>query len=102
MANVTKRQIVEAIARESGIPRRVVGPIVQHLLDKITAALSMGVDIELRNFGILKARVVAARVGRNPHVPGSRIPIPPRAAVRFTEGKVMRLRVTGVASKTQT
>ena len=77
--------------------------MVQLTLDSITDALASGRDVEIRNFGVFEVRLTKARVGRNPKDPGTDVPIPARATVKFKSGKIMTQRVllrTGELSKT--
>ncbi len=90
MANLTKRDLVVKISNETGLVQHQVFEVIQKTLDQITAALSQGQDVELRNFGVFQVRLSKARVGRNPNIPGSNFAIPPRATVKFKSGKIMR------------
>ena len=93
MPNLTKRDIVLQISKETGITQQEVFAVVQQTLDAITEALASGNDVELRNFGVFEVRLTKARVGRNPKDPGTDVPIPARATVKFKSGKIMRQRV---------
>ena len=93
MANLNKREIVVKISNETGVVQNQVGEIVQMVLDQITETLASGRDVELRNFGRFEVRLTKARVGRNPNLPGSEFAIPPRAAVKFKAGKILRQKV---------
>lgn len=64
--------------------------VVQRTLDHISAAVTTGEKVELRNFGVFEVRVRKARVGRNPNAPDADVTIPPRAVVKFKPGKDMR------------
>lgn len=110
--NVTKRKLViditnemisEANARaaaaakagkpapEERVPTQLeVMAIVQKLLDHMSKAVSQGLKIELRNFGVFEVKIRKARVGRNPNKPEVDVPIPQRAVVKFKAGKDMR------------
>ena len=90
MPNLTKRDLVVKISNETGLVQHQVFEVIQKTLDHITAALSKGQDVELRNFGVFQVRLSKARVGRNPNIPGSNFAIPPRATVKFKSGKIMR------------
>jgi nucleoid DNA-binding protein len=90
MPNLTKRDLVVKISNETGLVQHQVFDVIQKTLDHITAALSKGQDVELRNFGVFQVRLSKARVGRNPNIPGSNFAIPPRATVKFKSGKIMR------------
>ena len=93
MPNLTKRDIVLQISRETGITQQEVFAVVQLTLDGITDALASGNDVELRNFGVFELRLTKARVGRNPKDPETDVPIPARATVKFKSGKLMTQRV---------
>ena len=102
MPNLTKRDIVLQVSKETGITQQEVFAVVQLTLDSITDALASGRDVEIRNFGVFEVRLTKARVGRNPKDPGTDVPIPARATVKFKSGKIMTQRVllrTGELSK---
>ena len=102
MPNLTKRDIVLQVSKETGITQQEVFAVVQLTLDSITDALATGRDVEIRNFGVFEVRLTKARVGRNPKDPGTDVPIPARATVKFKSGKIMTQRVllrTGELSK---
>ncbi|MEI6034930.1 MAG: HU family DNA-binding protein [Verrucomicrobiae bacterium] len=93
MSNLTKRDLVLKISKETGITQQEVFTVIQQTLDLITAALASGQDVELRNFGVFEVRLTKSRVGRNPKEPENDVPIPARATVKFKSGKIMRQRV---------
>src|SRR3954468_17477512 len=90
---LTKRDLVNRIAEESGLIQQQVLTVVQKSLDYITEALAKGEKVELRNFGVFEVRVRKARIGRNPHIPNKDVPIPQRSVVKFKPGKEMRKEV---------
>lgn len=87
---MTKREIVVAIANETGLPQQDVARVVQRTLDHIRAAVVKGVTIELRNFGVFEVKMRRQRIGRNPNAPEKDVIIPARPAVKFKPGKEMR------------
>jgi len=93
MSNLTKRDLVMQISKETGITQQEVFAVIQQTLDLITDALASGQDVELRNFGVFEVRLTKSRVGRNPHKPEMDVVIPARATVKFKSGKIMRQRV---------
>jgi nucleoid DNA-binding protein len=93
MATLTKRELVVRISSETGLVQAKVFEVIQRTLDLITEALARGEHVELRNFGVLEVRLSKPRIGRNPNKPESSFVIPPRAAVKFKAGKVMRQKV---------
>ncbi len=93
MANLTKRDMVVAIAEKTGLTQKEVFDVIQLTLDGITDALAKGAGVELREFGVFRCRLTKPRVGRNPKKPDQEVAIPPRAIVKFKAGKIMRERV---------
>ena len=87
---MTKRDLVIRISNETGLVQQSVLDIVQKTLDYIAEAVSHGKKVELRNFGVFEVKIRKARVGRNPNNPGTDVPIPQRAVVKFKPGKEMR------------
>ncbi len=87
---MTKRDIVVRISNETGLVQQSVLDIVQKTLNYIAEAVAQGRKVELRNFGVFEVKVRKARVGRNPNQPGTDVPIPQRAVVKFKPGKEMR------------
>jgi len=89
---MTKKDIVLKIAEEAGLKQIDVKQVVQRTLDHITAALSKGETVELRNFGVFKVKTRRSRIGRNPKT-GTTVPIPERKVVAFKVGMVMKSKV---------
>ena len=87
---MTKRDLVIRISNETGLVQQQVLDIVQRTLDYIAEAVTQGDKVELRNFGVFEVKIRKARVGRNPNKPGTDVPIPQRAVVKFKPGKDMR------------
>jgi len=87
---MTKRDLVIRISNETGLVQQQVLEIVQKTLDYIAQAVARGEKVELRNFGVFEVKIRKARVGRNPNNPGTDVPIPERAVVKFKPGKDMR------------
>jgi nucleoid DNA-binding protein len=87
---MTKRDLVNRISEETGLVQQHVLDIVQKTLDHMSECLAKGEKVELRNFGVFEIKVRKARIGRNPNQPGTDVPIPERAVVKFKAGKEMR------------
>ncbi len=66
MANVTKKDIVEEIARRTGLTQAETKSVLEGLLDAISTTLRDGRNIEIRGFGRFKVRPRKARTARNP------------------------------------
>ncbi len=94
MENLTKRDIVVSISKETGLIQQDVMKVVQKTLDYIADAVVEGRNVELRNFGVFELRVRKPRVGRNPNRPEVDVPIPAQPVVKFKVGKELKKRVT--------
>ena len=90
---LTKRDLVVRISEETGLIQQQVLDVVQKTLDYIAESLARHDKVELRNFGVFEVKIRKARVGRNPNVPETDVPIPARAVVKFKPGKEMRVDV---------
>ena len=93
MANLTKRDLVIAIADKTALTQQEVFSVIQLTLDGITEALANGKGVEFREFGVFTTRLTKQRIGRNPKKPAETVVIPPRAIVKFKSGKIMKARV---------
>ena len=86
---LTKKDLVLAVAKDTGITQVDVKRVVQRTLDHLVEYLKEGRTIELRNFGVFKVRQRAPRRGRNPKT-GQEVPVPPKRVVVFKPGLLMR------------
>jgi DNA-binding protein HU-beta len=63
---MTKADIVDIVAKNTGITKLDTEAVVNHMLDTIREALKSGNTIELRGFGSFKVVKRAQRKARNP------------------------------------
>lgn len=90
MKTITKKQIVQEIARRRGMDPKDVQRVVQEFLDSVTESLGEGNRFEFRDFGVFEIVRREKKVGRNPKAPGASIVIPARNGVKFTPGKKLK------------
>lgn len=95
---VTKRELVQRISERLGHPKLATKEIVQAFLDEIVAELGAGNRLEFRDFGVFEVRVRAARQARNPQTKEP-VEIPPKYAVRFKVGRVMKKAVDALPER---
>ena len=88
--NVTKKHLVDAIVAQTGLPRSDVQQVVQHVLNELIDAVRQGNRVELRDFGVFEVRARAGRTAQNPKTLEP-VPVPPKLAVRFKAGRLMKL-----------
>lgn len=86
---MVKEEIVANVATDTGYSQAMVKSIVDSLLDNITWELSRGNEVRFAKFGIFKPKVMAARIGRNPHT-NEEIPIPERIVPSFKPGSALK------------
>ena len=89
MTTVTKKELVERIAQQTGLQRNDVKTVVQGFLDAVVEELARGNRLEFRDFGVFEVRQRAARNAQNPKtlVP---VHVPAKRTVRFKPGRLMR------------
>jgi integration host factor subunit beta len=93
---MTKADLVEQIAGQTGISRNQTAVIVDQLLDAMSRALSDGKHLEIRGFGTFKVRERRARRARNPRS-GSEVLVPAKLVPVFKPSKELKAAVLGEA-----
>ncbi len=86
---MTLEELINAVARETGMTKANANKAVHAVLHAIQDALSRGERVAIAGFGVFEVAQRAARKGRNPRT-GETIEIPPTKAVRFRPGKTLR------------
>ena len=80
--NLTKDDIVEAVAAEIGFPKNQSVELVETLLELIKKTLESGEDVLVSGFGKFRVREKKQRRGRNPAT-GDSMMLEPRRVVTF-------------------
>ncbi len=89
MADLSRSDLIEAIAEQSGLSKVDAGRALAATLEVISTALSRGQSVQITGFGTFDTRKRAGRKARNPrtgeevHVPAARIPV-------FRAGKALK------------
>ena len=89
---VTKKELVNRIAEDTGHTKVVVKDILQRFLDEIVEELVHGNRLEFREFGVFEVRLRAARQAQNPRTL-EKVTVPAKRVVKFKVGRLMRERV---------
>lgn len=100
MHTVTKKELVDCIADETGAKRVVVKQIVQSFLDEIIEQLGRGNRLEFRDFGVFETKQRAARIAQNPKTL-ERVSVPPKRTVKFKLGRLMKQKLQQNAASSQ-
>ena len=85
---MVKADLVEIIARESGITKVSAEVAVDSIIEALKAALARGERIELRGFGVFEVKQRKRGVGRNPRT-GEEVAVPAGRTTRFRPGKAL-------------
>lgn len=91
---ITKKELVNRIAEETGQTKVVVKNVLQRFLDEIIEELAQGNRLEFREFGVFEVRMRAARQAQNPRTL-EKVTVPAKRVVKFKVGRQMRQRVCG-------
>lgn len=91
---MSKKVIVESVAREAGMTQAAADKVVNAVLDAIGAELAKGEKVSFPGFGTFEVRERAARTGRNPQT-GAEIQIAASKAPAFKAGSKLKDRVNG-------
>lgn len=91
---ITKKELVNRIAEDTGQTKVVVKNILQRFLDEIVEELVQGNRLEFREFGVFEVRQRASRKAQNPRTM-EKVTVPAKRVVKFKVGRTMRERVCG-------
>ncbi len=86
----TKADLVEEVARATGLTKKQAEVIVERVFEGIIESLRAGQKIELRGFGSFRLRQRGARVARNPKKSGVKVMVPPKRVPYFKPGKKLK------------
>ncbi len=89
MISLTKTDLVNKVAGDTGLTKKDSGKAVDSILDGISEALKDGDKVQLIGFGTFEVRERAARSGRNPQT-GDEIQIPAKKVPVFKAGKGLK------------
>ena len=89
-ATTTKRDLVRVVAQEIGCPAALALALVDALFEGMRKQLIEGNRIEVRGFGALAVREMAAKPGaRNPRT-GEVIQVPSHRRIHFKPGRLLQ------------
>jgi len=89
---MNKAEIVDKIAKDTGLTKTSAAAAVESLIDGITKSLKKGNTVSFVGFGTFKTANRKARTARNPQT-GAAIKIPRRRVPRFSAGKALKAAV---------
>jgi DNA-binding protein HU-beta len=89
MANVSKADLTDAVAKAAAISKTAAAEAVNALFDTVVAGVAKGNRVTVVGFGTFLARKRQARAGRSPSN-GKEIKIPAKTCPAFTPGQAFK------------
>ena len=89
---MNRKELVEAVAGDTGMSRLAAAETVDAVLEAVAASLAAGEPVTVPGFGTFEVRERAARTGRNPQT-GETIEIAASRLPAFRAAKALRDRV---------
>ena len=89
---MTKAELVEIIAQETGVNKKDTGVIVNLIMENIGQSLVQGDKEELRGFGSFKVKTRRARLARNPRT-GDSVDVPAKRVPFFKASNELKARL---------
>ncbi|MCR5501755.1 MAG: HU family DNA-binding protein [Lachnospiraceae bacterium] len=86
---MNKTELVEAIAKESGLKKTEAEKALKAFIDTVGKALKKGDKVQLVGFGTFEVTKRAAREGRNPRT-NEKMKIKASKAPKFKAGKALK------------
>jgi len=91
---VNKTELVDAIAKDSGLSRADSARAIDSLINTIQKTLKKGDDVAITGFGKFSVVKRGARTGRHPAT-GATLKIKASKAPKFTTGATLKATVSG-------
>jgi integration host factor subunit beta len=89
MHTVTKKELIDRIAEETGQKRTDVKRVVQRFLAQVMVELARGNRLEFRDFGVFEVKHRAPRIAQNPKTL-QRVEVPAKRSARFKAGRLLK------------
>ena len=90
---MNKSELVDAVARTTGMSKADVDRAVKGIVYNVSAALARGEKVTFVGFGTFERRQRKARMGVNPQRPTEKIKIPAKKAPAFSAGSELKAAV---------
>lgn len=91
---MTKSELIQQVAQETGTSQAQAGKIVNATLDTIAKSLGSGNEVRLTGFGTFRITESKERTGRNPRT-GEALQIPAQRRPAFSAGSQLVESVRG-------
>ena len=94
MSTVTKKNLIDRIAKNTQANQMLVKAIIQSFLDEVISELARDNRLEFRDFGIFEPRDRSPRTAQNPKTL-EHVSVPAKRTVKFKMGRLMRQKLNG-------
>lgn len=91
---MNKTELIDAVAKDSGLARRDAAKAVDSLVSAVMKAMKKGDDVAITGFGKFSVTKRGARTGRNPAT-GAALKIKASKAPKFSAGATLKAAVNG-------
>jgi integration host factor subunit beta len=91
---MTKADLVEEIARNTGLSKKDTSIVVNMIIENVCKALAEGDKVELRGFGSFKVKSRKPRKARNPRT-GDAVDVPAKLVPYFKASNELKSKVNG-------
>jgi DNA-binding protein HU-beta len=91
---MTKADLVDRVASQTGLTKRDVAEVVEKLLEAIKDCLAQHEHIEIREFGTFKVRKRKASMKYNPRDRSQKVIVPEKAVPVFKPSKFLKEQVS--------
>jgi len=95
---MTKKNLIDRIARGTGEQQALVKRVVQQFLGGIIAELAKKNRLEFRDFGVFETKTTPPRMAQNPRTL-KRVRVPARRRVVFRAGRIVKGRLNSKTSR---
>lgn len=92
MATISKQDLIDRLAIETGLSKAKVKIVFAKLLEHISEELGKGNRLEFRDFGVFDTKRMAGRPAQNPRT-GEQFFVPEHNVVRFKPSQKLRAMV---------
>lgn len=89
---MTKTQLIEKIAQDTGMTKKSVGEVCDALFETVAESLAAGESAQITGFGAFAVKERPARTGRNPKT-GEPISISASRSAVFTASKALKEKI---------
>jgi nucleoid DNA-binding protein len=100
MSTITKKELIDRIAKNTNTKQVVVKPVIQSFIDEIIGELARDNRLEFRDFGVFETKKCAARKARNPKTLEP-VEVPAKRIVKFKMGRLMKQKLNGQNAETR-